>query len=74
MTSSNCPFKSLKGMKAKKTKLLVIALSFMMGIGVAFAEKPVTGPEIVVGQSCALEGPAASLGTGMKAGIELAFD
>ena len=37
------------------------------------AENGVTPDTIVLGQSCALSGPAAALGTGMKAGLEVAF-
>ncbi|MBN1516326.1 ABC transporter substrate-binding protein [Candidatus Sumerlaeota bacterium] len=33
----------------------------------------VSDTEILVGQSCALDGPASALGTGMKAGLEASF-
>ena len=38
------------------------------------AEDGVTETEIILGQSCALDGPASALGTGMKAGLFAAFE
>ncbi len=39
----------------------------------AVAENGVTANEILVGQSCALSGPAEALGTGMQAGLQACF-
>lgn len=50
---------------------LMIALVFTGG---SFAQDGVTDTEIILGQSCALEGAAASLGKGMRAGLLAAFD
>jgi ABC-type branched-subunit amino acid transport system substrate-binding protein len=41
--------------------------------GVFAADPGVSEKEIVLGQSCALSGPASSLGSGMKAGLEAYF-
>ncbi|MFH1378388.1 MAG: ABC transporter substrate-binding protein [Planctomycetota bacterium] len=41
--------------------------------GIAYSEDGITDTEIIVGQSCALEGPAASLGINMRAGLNAAF-
>ena len=38
------------------------------------AEDGITDTEIILGQSCALDGPASALGTGMKAGLLAAFE
>lgn len=51
----------------------LIAGSCMAMVGAASAEDGVTDDTIVFGQAAALKGPAAALGTGMKAGIEAAF-
>jgi ABC-type branched-subunit amino acid transport system substrate-binding protein len=40
----------------------------------ALAEDGVTADQVVFGQAAALAGPAAALGTGMKAGLNAAFD
>ncbi len=37
------------------------------------AENGVTDSSVLLGQSCALKGPAAALGTGMQSGLEVAF-
>ncbi len=39
-----------------------------------FAENGVSDSEIILGQSCALAGPASALGLGMKAGLLAAFE
>jgi ABC-type branched-subunit amino acid transport system substrate-binding protein len=52
---------------------LVAGSSFALA-GAANAENGVTPNEIVFGQAAALKGPAAALGTGMKEGIEAAFN
>ena len=41
--------------------------------GALQAEDGVTDTEIILGQSCALKGPAQALGKGMQAGLEAAF-
>ena len=51
----------------------VLVMGMTFGMGTAYAENGVTANEIVLGQSCALEGPAQSLGRGMKAGLLAAF-
>ncbi|MHC4872680.1 MAG: ABC transporter substrate-binding protein [Planctomycetota bacterium] len=56
----------------KKLLTAAACLAFVM-TGVLSAEDGVTGSEIKLGQSCALEGPASALGTGMKAGLLAAF-
>ncbi len=48
----------------------LIAGSCVAMVGAASAEDGVTADTIVFGQAAALDGPAAALGTGMKAGIE----
>lgn len=54
-------------------KAALIAGSCIVMVGAASAEDGVTADTIVFGQAAALNGPAAALGTGMKAGIEAAF-
>lgn len=44
-----------------------------LGVGPAAAEPGVSADKIVFGQSAAFEGPAAQLGTGMRAGLLAAF-
>src|SRR3546814_7105199 len=54
--------------------LPALALAIASGAAVpAKAEVGVTNSTITFGQSAALEGPAAALGTGMRAGILAAF-
>ncbi len=60
----------------KSIKFFVLAatvFTFTFIAPPAFAENGVTDSEIVLGQSCALEGPAKALGTGMRAGLEAYF-
>ncbi|MBN1912230.1 MAG: ABC transporter substrate-binding protein [Pirellulales bacterium] len=52
------------------TGLVVVSL---LAINV-FAENGVTNDQIVLGQSCALTGPAEALGTGMAAGLNACFE
>lgn len=56
-------------------KIIIVILAFfvIMVTGV-LAEPGVTESEIILGQSCALNGPASALGTGMKAGLLAAFE
>lgn len=61
-------------MKHSKIAAVVFSLGLMLScISVAHAEDGVTGSEILLGQSCALEGPAQALGIGMKTGMEVYF-
>jgi branched-chain amino acid transport system substrate-binding protein len=48
-------------------------VTLLVLVGVVWAETGVTDGEIVLGQSCALDGPAKALGTGMNAGLNAAF-
>ncbi len=51
----------------------IIAI-FVLGLsGNVFAENGITGSEILLGQSCALTGPAEALGQGMQAGLNAYF-
>ncbi len=52
---------------------LAAAAAFLPGSLSALADPGVAGDKIVFGQSAALEGPAAALGTGMRDGILAAF-
>lgn len=54
-------------------KFFVIAMIVGALGSVALGEAGVTDKEILLGQSCALEGPAKALGTGMQAGLKAAF-
>ncbi len=56
----------------KNVFFLILAMA-LFSCGNTWAEDGVTGKEIFLGQSCALTGPAAALGTGMKTGLETAF-
>ena len=51
-----------------------IAASLLAFGSPALAEDGVSGDTIVFGQAAALDGPAAALGTGMKAGLTAAFE
>jgi len=51
----------------------ILALSFL-ALTPAAAEDGVAADAIVFGQAAVLEGPAAALGQGMRAGINAAFD
>ena len=50
------------------------AASFLMLVSPVAAEDGVSADTIVFGQAAALGGPAAALGTGMKAGLTAAFE
>lgn len=52
----------------------LLATSLATMAGQAAAESGVFDDRIVFGQSAAFEGPAAALGTGMRQGIQAAFD
>jgi ABC-type branched-subunit amino acid transport system substrate-binding protein len=55
-------------------KLLIVAVAVgVLTCGNAFAEDGITTSEIVLGQSCALTGPAQALGKGMEAGLNAYF-
>ncbi len=53
--------------------MFFIPLFFIAAYGVAFAENGVTDNEILLGQSCALTGPAEALGIGMRSGLNAYF-
>src|SRR5258708_25214672 len=53
--------------------LLVWLLACMLGLAAAHAEVGVTDEDVLFGQSAALAGPAAELGTDMRIGANLAF-
>lgn len=57
----------------KKCLGLLFCLMFIFS-GTCFAHNGVTADKIVLGQSCALSGPAEALGTGMKTGLLAAFE
>lgn len=59
-------------MKKNPTALLALGLALSL-VAAAGADPGVTANEIVVGQTCALGGPAQSLGQNMQAGIQAAF-
>jgi branched-chain amino acid transport system substrate-binding protein len=48
-------------------------LFLLLSAGIIHAEQGVTPDTIIVGQSCALSGPAQDLGTNLRAGIEAYF-
>lgn len=54
-----------------KFPALIAAVSALCFAG--FANTPTPANEIVLGQSCALTGPAGALGTGMRDGLQAAF-
>lgn len=55
-------------------KLFAVILVFcLLFTGYAFAENGISPNQILLGQSCALSGPAKDLGTNMKAGMEAYF-
>lgn len=58
-------------MKMRFVPVLIISALFC---GVVLAEDGITSNKIVLGQSCALKGPASSLGIGMNNGLKTYFD
>lgn len=56
-----------------KTNPLVIVSMILLIAGSANAENGVSDSEILLGQSCALSGPAQALGTGMQQGLNAYF-
>jgi branched-chain amino acid transport system substrate-binding protein len=56
-----------------KPLLIGVAVVGLLVCGNAFAEVGVSSDEILLGQSCALTGPAKDLGTNMRAGLEAYF-
>ncbi len=54
-------------------KMAVVSMVLMLFSLAAYCENGISNNEILLGQSCALSGPAAALGTGMKAGLEAYF-
>ncbi len=53
--------------------MVMILLPFTWTISNANAENGVTDTEIILGQSCALSGPAQKLGKGMRTGLNASF-
>jgi ABC-type branched-subunit amino acid transport system substrate-binding protein len=60
-------------MSSNPVKCVVVAALLAIAIPV-LAENGVSEKEIVIGQSCALTGPAEALGQGMKAGLQACID
>jgi ABC-type branched-subunit amino acid transport system substrate-binding protein len=58
----------------RHTTIASVALAACLAAAPAFAEDGVSDKEVLFGQAAALEGPAAALGTGMRAGINAAFE
>jgi ABC-type branched-subunit amino acid transport system substrate-binding protein len=56
-----------------KKLLMVFVVAGLFVAGNALAEDGVSSNEILLGQSCALSGPAQALGTGMRAGLNAYF-
>ncbi|MDY6987240.1 MAG: ABC transporter substrate-binding protein [Thermodesulfobacteriota bacterium] len=56
-----------------RSVFMVMVLVGLFFCGSAYAEDGVTSDEIILGQSCALTGPASDLGTKMRAGLEAYF-
>lgn len=55
-------------------RMMCLVLVVLLGMSVnVMAENGVSSEQIVLGQSCALAGPAAALGTGMRAGLNACF-
>ncbi|MBN2063433.1 MAG: ABC transporter substrate-binding protein [Sedimentisphaerales bacterium] len=54
-------------------KMCILLLALLLVISIADAENGITETEIILGQSCALNGPASALGKGMKSGLLTAF-
>jgi ABC-type branched-subunit amino acid transport system substrate-binding protein len=63
------PFVFQKRRISMKNLLIVAVVAGVLICGNAFAEDGVTANEILLGQSCALTGPAQALGQGMEAGL-----
>lgn len=60
-------------MKLRRSLSVISMVLVLTGFSTAGAEDGVTSTEILLGQSCALTGPAAALGTGMRAGLLACF-
>ena len=57
-------------MRRHTTGHLVMALAIVACVAITVhAENGVTDTEILLGQTCALDGPAKALGTGMQTGL-----
>jgi branched-chain amino acid transport system substrate-binding protein len=56
-----------------KKRLIMILMASVLAGGNVSAETGVSSSEIVLGQSCALTGPAEALGTGMRSGLNAYF-
>ena len=61
--------------RVEMKNLIIFIAICIIAIGAAVnAEDGVTDTEIILGQSCALNGPAEALGKGMKSGLLAAFE
>mgnify|MGYP002642426685 CR=1 FL=1 len=56
------------------SKPMVLLTILVLSSGRAFCENGVSDEEILLGQSCALTGPAQALGTSMCAGLMTCFE
>lgn len=56
------------------TRLLGSMALFVSALSPVLAENGVTGDKVLIGQSAAIAGPAAALGTGMRQGARAYFD
>ncbi len=56
-----------------KKKLFFVLMIVICVASAALGEDGITEQEIILGQSCALSGPAQALGTGMKVGLNAYF-
>ncbi len=54
--------------------VVATAFSLTLGAAVQASDPGVSADSILLGQSCALKGPASALGNGMKLGLEVYFD
>lgn len=70
ISSENHIYKRRSEMKKRFILLMILGVLFY---GNALAQEGVTDNEILLGQSCALTGPAQALGNGMRAGMTAYF-
>jgi len=55
-------------------RIITLSISLILFSGRAFCEEGISDHEILLGQSCALTGPAQALGKGMRAGLLACFE
>jgi len=60
--------------RSKIAAFSAVLVVFFAAASVAFGDVGISEDEILVGQSCALTGPAGALGSGMKVGMEAYFE